>query len=266
MAENHLDGDVIGIALDGSGYGTDGNIWGGEVLIANYGNFKRVAHLEYIPMPGGASAIREPWRMAVSFLSHHFGSDFSRIHVPSFDSIGARKIELIMQMIDRKVNSPLTSSCGRLFDAVAALAGIRQTVTYEAQGAIELEMAITDPTPDDVYPFEVLLEHDTYIIGTRPLFAALLTDVGEQVRPGIISARFHNGLIELFVGLANTLRKRTTLDRVCLCGGTFNNAYLTENLFRRLGGDKFQVFTQSRVPCGDGGLSLGQALVAAHAI
>jgi hydrogenase maturation protein HypF len=265
MAENHLNGDVIGIALDGTGYGTDGNIWGGEVLIANYQTFQRAAHLEYVPMPGGEAAIREPWRMALSYLAHHFGSDFSRLPVPWLDSIGPEKIRLVMQMIDRKVNSPLTSSCGRLFDAVAALAGIRQTVNYEAQAAIELEMAISDPSADDGYPFDVAVEHDTYMIRTRPLFAALLSDLSKQVRPEVISLRFHNGLAGLFQRLANRLRKRTKLDRVCLCGGTFNNAYLAENLCRRLGADKFQVFTQAQVPCGDGGLSLGQALVAAHA-
>jgi len=265
MAENHLGGDVIGIALDGTGYGTDGNIWGGEVLIANFQTFKRAAHLEYVSMPGGDAAIREPWRMALSYLAHHFGPDLSGLPLSSLGPVGPGKIRLVMQMIDRKVNSPLTSSCGRLFDAVAALAGIRQTVSYEAQAAIELQMAIADPSVEDAYPFDVLLEHDTHIISTRPMFAALLRDLSMKVQPGIISARFHNGLLELFLGLANTLRKRTTLDRVCLCGGTFNNAYLTENLCRRLRADKFQVFTQSQVPCGDGGLSLGQALVAAHA-
>jgi len=264
MAENHLDGDVVGIALDGTGYGTDGNIWGGEVLITNYRNFHRAAHLEYVPMPGGPAAIREPWRMAVSYLAHHMGRDFLRFKLPVLDGISSRQIEVILQMAERNVNSPLTSSCGRLFDAVAALVGIRRMVNYEAQAAIELEMAIPNSPSNESYPFELLLENDTYIIGTRPLFTAALRDLSDQVPVGVISARFHKGLVEVFLEIANVLRDRSGLDRVCLSGGTFNNVYLAESLGQRLRVDGFQVFTQREVPCGDGGLSLGQAMVAIH--
>ncbi|MBV8051767.1 MAG: carbamoyltransferase HypF, partial [Acidobacteriaceae bacterium] len=143
MAENHLDGEVIGFALDGTGFGTDGHIWGGEVLIADYRSFKRTARFEYVPLPGGAAAIREPWRMAVSYLAHHFGRDFLSDDIPFVRQLDMPKANLILRMIEQKINSPLTSSCGRLFDAVAALAGIRQEVNYEAQAAIELEMAIS---------------------------------------------------------------------------------------------------------------------------
>jgi hydrogenase maturation protein HypF len=264
MAENHLDGDVIGIALDGTGYGTDGSIWGGEVLIANYRSFQRAAHFEYVPMPGGAAAIREPWRMAVSYLAHHMGRDFLKFKRPVLDGISCRQIEVVLQMAERKVNSPLTSSCGRLFDAVAALAGIRRTVNYEAQAAIELEMAIPNSSIKEGYPFELRLENDTYIIGTGPLFTAALRDLSDQVSAGVISARFHNGLIGVLVEIANVTRDRTRLDRICLSGGTFNNLYLAESLCQRLRADNFQVFTQREVPFGDGGLSLGQAMVAVH--
>jgi hydrogenase maturation protein HypF len=265
MAENHLDGDVIGIALDGTGYGLDGNIWGGEVLITNYRTFKRAAHFEYIPMPGGAAAIREPWRMAVGYLFRQFGRDFLKFKLPLVDQAGRDKIELVLQMIEREVNSPLTSSCGRLFDAVAALAGIRYAVNYEAQAAVELEMTVSESPPSEAYPFELSLENDTHIIGTRPLFEAVVHDLGKQTPPGIISARFHNGLVELLVRIANILRERSNLDRVCLSGGSFNNVYLTKNLCARLGIDKFQVYTHTQVPTGDGGLSLGQAMIAATA-
>lgn len=264
MAENHIDGDVIGFALDGTGYGTDGNIWGGEVLIANYAGFERVAYSEYVPLPGGAAAIHEPWRMAVSYLAHHFGRDFLNFKLPFLSGIERQKLELLLQMIDRRVNSPLTSSCGRLFDAVAALAGIRQQVNYEAQAAIELEMAIGDSNEDEVYPFDLARDSDSWIIGTRPLFEAVLRDIECRTPAALISARFHNGLAAVLAKIAVLLRERTGLDRVCLSGGTFNNFYFVEHLCERLLNDGFQVFTQNKVPSGDGGLSLGQAMIAAH--
>jgi hydrogenase maturation protein HypF len=264
MVENHVDGPVIGCALDGTGYGTDGNIWGGEVLVANYTSFERAAHFEYVPMPGGATAIHEPWRMAVSYLAHHFGRDFLKMKLPFVARLDRRKVELLLQILERRVNSPLTSSCGRLFDAVAALVGIRQEVNYEAQAAIELEMEIGSSPDGPSYSFDLREEHDGWIMGTRPLFEALVRDLASNTPLGIISARFHNGLGGVLLRLADVLRQRTGLNRVCLSGGTFNNLYLTEHLRGRLVEDEFEVFTQREVPCGDGGLSLGQAIIAAH--
>ncbi|MGA2458390.1 MAG: Sua5/YciO/YrdC/YwlC family protein [Terriglobales bacterium] len=272
MAENHLEGRVIGFALDGTGYGTDGKIWGGEVLIAGYEGFERAAHFEYVPLPGGATAIREPWRMAVSYLAHHFGSDFLKLDIPFVRQLNRPKAELLLRMMEQRVNSPLTSSCGRLFDAVAALVGIRQQVNYEAQAAIELEMAmasseVESPEGNTAYPMKLLPElapeDDHWIISTRPLFEALLEDLGRSVPVGTISRRFHNGLVEGFVQLATLLQQKTALNRVCLSGGTFHNIYLSQRLETRLSEAGFEVFTQKEVPSGDGGLSLGQALVAA---
>jgi hydrogenase maturation protein HypF len=266
MAENHLEHDVIGFALDGTGYGSDGHVWGGEVLIANYQDFNRAAHLEYVHMPGGTAAIHEPWRMAVSYLVHHFGPDSLKWKLPFLDGIGTQRIDLLLQMIERKVNSPLTSSCGRLFDAVAAMAGIRQTVTYEAQAAIELEMAITMLPEEGAYPFELVPQDSGWIMGTRPLFKALLGDLDSGVPAGIISARFHNGIVAVLQQLACLLRQQTHLSRVCLSGGSFNNLYLTEKLRGELLAAGFDVFIHREVPCGDGGLSLGQAMIAAHSL
>jgi len=263
MAENHLEGRVIGFALDGTGYGTDGCIWGGEVLIAGYEDFERAAHFEYVSLPGGEAAIREPWRMAVSYLAHHFGREFLSLSVPFVGQLDMAKTEFLLRMVERKVNSPLTSSCGRLFDAVAALIGIRQQVNYEAQAAIELEMAIAPSDDETAYAMELLPEGDQWIIGTRPLFQALLDDLGQNLPMAAISRRFHNGLVEGCVQLATLLRKKTALHRVCLSGGTFHNAYLSQRLEARLSEAGFEVFTQKEVPSGDGGLSLGQALVAA---
>jgi hydrogenase maturation protein HypF len=265
MAENHLAGNVIGIALDGTGYGTDGNIWGGEVLIAKCNGFERAAHLEYVPLPGGSAAIHEPWRMAVSYLFHYFGRDFLKLKLQFLDSVEPAKVELLLQMIERKINSPLTSSCGRLFDAVAAIVGMRQHVNYEAQAAIELEMAIGSSCDEkESYPFDLVSDGNAWIISTRPLFEQVLRDLKKAVPAGRISARFHNGLAAVLAQISGILRERTGLDRVCLSGGTFNNVYLTEKLCERLLDDDFPVFTQSEVPSGDGGLSLGQAMIAAH--
>jgi hydrogenase maturation protein HypF len=263
MAENHLEGRVIGFALDGTGYGTDANIWGGEVLVAGYEDFERAAHFEYVPLPGGEAAIREPWRMAVSFLAHHFGREFLKVDIPFVRQLKRPKVDLLLRVMEQGVNSPLTSSCGRLFDAVAALIGIRQQVNYEAQAAIELEMTISASADETGYPLELVPDGDSWIIGTRPLFAALLDDLSRNVPVGGISWRFHNGLVEGFVQLATLLRKKTALNRVCLSGGTFHNFYLSHRLEARLSEAGFEVFTQKEVPSGDGGLSLGQALVAA---
>jgi hydrogenase maturation protein HypF len=265
MAENHLDARVVGIALDGTGYGTDGRIWGGEVLIATYEDFERVAHFEYVPLPGGAAAIREPWRMALSFLWQHFGRECLQLPVPFVGDLDRKKAELVLRMIEQNINSPLTSSCGRLFDAVAALIGIRQQVNYEAQAAVELEMAITEDA-DDAYPLAVAPAHGGWVISTKPLFEAVVTDIRAHVLPGVISRRFHNGLVEVLARVVELIRDDTGLNRVCLSGGTFNNIYLSRQLELLLTARSFEVFSQSEVPAGDGGLSLGQAMVAAHRV
>jgi hydrogenase maturation protein HypF len=264
MAENHVEGRVIGFALDGTGYGTDGHIWGGEVLVAGYDSFDRMAHLEYVPLPGGDAAIREPWRMAVSYLAHHFGRSFLNWQIPFVEQLDTRKAELLLQMIQKDVNSPLTSSCGRLFDAVSALAGIRQQVNYEAQAAIELEMAITGPLSEPPYPLDLTPDGDGWTISTRRMFEAIVRDLENGEPASVISRRFHDGLIEVLVRVAGLIRQRTSLAQVCLSGGTFNNSYLLEHLSSRLRADGFHIFTHSEVPAGDGGLCLGQAVIAAH--
>jgi hydrogenase maturation protein HypF len=264
MAENHLAGKVIGIALDGTGYGTDGAVWGGEVLLATYAGFERAAHLDYVAMPGGTTAIVEPWRMAVSYLHKHAGDALWDLQIPFVRGLDRRRTSVLVQMLQRGVNSPLTSSCGRLFDAVAALAGIRQQVNYEAQAAIELEAAMDGDGEAAGYPFEIRPDGSGWIIGTKPLFEALVDDLASGVPAGIISRRFHEGLARVLAEMAKLIHDGTGLDTVCLSGGSFQNAFLIESLTQRLEADGLKVFTHSTVPCGDGGLSLGQAMVAAH--
>jgi hydrogenase maturation protein HypF len=265
MAEHRLQERVIGFALDGTGYGTDGRIWGGEVLVADYAGFDRVAHLAYVPMPGGAVAIREPWRMAISYLVEHFGHAFLDLPLDFVKRLDQRRIEVLLRMIERGINTSLTSSCGRLFDAVSALIGIRQEVNYEAQAAIELEMAIGEANGEGAYPFELLPNKKGWQIQTRSLFEALVHDLRQGTPAAAISRRFHRGLIEILARVAHQVRQRTALNRVCFGGGSFQNVYLFEGLRAHLEADGFEVFAPSEVPCGDGGLSLGQALIAAHA-
>ena len=266
MAENHLEGQVIGFALDGTGYGTDGCIWGGEVLLADYRDFERAAHLAYVPLPGGAAAIREPWRMAVSHLWASFGPDLLKLPIPLFGQISQARVRTVLQMMEHQVNSPLTSSCGRLFDAVAALINLRYEVSYEAQAAIELEMCCDEAAAGQPYPFGLSEAGDVLQIDARPLFQAIVEDLVRGAAVGEISQRFHDGLVDTLAAIARILRKRTSLNTVCLSGGTFQNACLANGLEHQLQSEGFEVYTHSQVPAGDGGISLGQAVVAAHRV
>ena len=265
LAEHHLEGRVIGFALDGAGYGSDGRIWGGEALLCDDRGFERAAHFDYVPLPGGDAAVREPWRMAVSYLVHHFGAEAAHFDLPFLRALDQRQVANLVTMIERGVNAPLTSSCGRLFDAVAALAGMRSTVNYEAQAAIELEMAMTEAAAGEPYPLDLRMDAaGPWIIDTRPLFEQLLDEVRSGASLARISARFHLGLVEAFTRLARELRDRTGLNRVCLSGGVFQNRFLAERLPARLKEQGFETYLNAQVPAGDGGLSLGQAVVAAH--
>jgi hydrogenase maturation protein HypF len=265
MAENRLQGRVIGFALDGAGYGSDGRIWGGEILLADYAGFERLAHFAYLPMPGGEAAIREPWRMAVSYLWRHFGRAFLDLPLDFVKRLDRRRTEVLVRMVEREFNAPLTSSCGRLFDAVAALTGIRQQVSYEGQAAIELEMAMDEDAEEGGYPFDLVAAEAGWRIETRPLFEALVSDLRRGVSVGVISTRFHLGLVAVLARMAELARERSALGRVCLSGGCFQNLRLFEGLKARLEASGFEVFTHTQVPAGDGGVSLGQAAVAAWA-
>ena len=266
MAENHLDGKVIGIALDGTGYGTDGAIWGGELLVVDYAGFERAAHFEYVPLPGGAAAIHEPWRMAVSYLAKHCGKEVGKLGLPFLAEIDSRKLSVVLQMMEREINSPRTSSCGRLFDAVAALVGLRGTVNFEAQAAIELEMAARDSGSEAAYPLDLNLQGATWQIGTKPLFDWLLKDIRQQTSVADMSRKFHNGLALVFVDVAERIRDRTELNRVCLSGGCFLNALLLETTIAEMKERSFEVFFHTEVPAGDGGISLGQAVIAGRRV
>ncbi len=196
MAEHRIDGPVVGIACDGTGYGPDGAVWGGEILLADAAGFERAAHIAYVPMPGSAAAIREPWRMAVSYLQDAFGEGLRELDLPVLRAAGGDRVQVVLEMAARRLNSPLTSSLGRLFDGVAALAGLRSRVTFEGQAAMELEMAAAGDA-DEGYPYAWESGPPARIL-PAPIIRAVVADVLKGVPAGAISARFHATLIRLF--------------------------------------------------------------------
>jgi len=264
MAEHKQEGALIGLAFDGTGYGSDGAIWGGEILVARAHDFERAGHLTYVPMPGSAAAIKEPWRMAVSYLQDAYGSDFHNLGLPAVTAIDTEKLTVIGEMISKGINSPLTSSLGRLFDGVAAICGIRQRVNFEGQAAMELEMLAVQDS-DTIYDYAWDTD-DAYRILTEPIIRGVVDDVVKGKPTGEISSRFHRTLICLFTDLCVLIGKERELNRVVLSGGVFQNSILLTGLTRALEAKDFKVFSHQLVPTNDGGISLGQAVVAAAQI
>ncbi len=261
MAENKLDMPVIGLSFDGTGYGTDGNIWGGEILIADASQFTRAAHLSYIPMPGSSAAIKEPWRMAVSYLYDTYGEGFWDLELPLFKKIDEKKLEIVVNMIGKKINSPYTSSLGRFFDGIAAIVGIRNNVFFEGQAAMELEMLAEDKIKG-TYDYE-WVSGDCHQVLIQPIIYGVVRDMGKDIHPSVISTKFHMTLIRLFSELCAVIRKESRVNQVVLSGGVFQNSILLTGLIHALEKKEFQVFTHSQVPPNDGGICLGQAMVAA---
>jgi hydrogenase maturation protein HypF len=260
LADNRVAGPVIGVAFDGTGYGTDGTIWGGEFLIADLAGFERAGHLACVPMPGGTAAIRQPWRMAAAYLDAAYHGD-----PPDGLEVARRNQRLwpgALMIARRGVNSPLTSSAGRLFDAVAALLGVRDVINYEGQAAVELEQ-LADPGEQSAYRASVTTSYPFKIEG-HELVRAVAEDLAAGTASGVIAARFHNGVAGLITECCLLLRERHGLAAVALSGGVFQNLLLTQAAVAQLEQHGFGVLVHSRVPCNDGGISLGQAVVAAN--
>lgn len=260
MAENGLDGDVLGIILDGTGYGLDGRIWGFELLRGGYLRFTREYHLAYVPLPGGERAVRNPWITAVAYLTGAMGDDGYGLAEKIFAD-RLKELPLIARMLERKVNAPPASSCGRLFDAVSALLGICRENTYDGQAAIELGEKVPAVFSGPLEPYPFRIEGDT--IGVAPLFVALVRDVMDNdVAPEHIARRFHDTVIAMVVEAAERARFKSGLNRVVLSGGCWHNRYLLTGTCRVLREKDFTVYTHGKVPPGDGGLALGQVMVA----
>ena len=263
MAENQVEGEVIGVSLDGTGYGTDGRIWGGEFLVADYKEFRRVGHLQYLPLPGGAAAIERPYRIALAYLYTLLGEDSLQKELPPMRATSEKEVELIKKQIEKGLNTPLTSSCGRLFDAVSALLGLVNRIGYEGQAAVELEMIAGGiDSAGECYPYDIGEENGTKTVLLRRLFSAILVDVLNGIPAGEISLRFHSTMADMVARMCGLIAEESCLDRVVLSGGVFQNRLLLKKTFDALTSSGLTVITHSQVPCNDGGVSLGQAVIA----
>ena len=260
MAEHGLEGPVIGVAFDGLGYGADGAIWGGEFLISSLIGYERRAHFRYIPLAGGDTAVRQPWRSAVAYILDALGSDPVSLRLPGWDTVSPRNLDLVQSMIRQGTNTVPTSSCGRLFDAVAAIVGFRHQVNYEGQAAVELEMA-AQPGIDSAYEFDIN-QGRCWEIDFRPTIKSIAHEVEKKWPVPLIAAKFQNTVVMVIVEVCRRLREMEDVNRVCLSGGTFQNLYILERVIPRLQEFGFEVFRNVEVPPNDGGISLGQAVIA----
>ncbi len=286
MAENGLDGDVIGLIFDGTGYGSDETVWGGEFLVGGYGDFKRAGHFRPAPLPGGDAAVREPWRMALAYLYQALGASALSLDHPVAAHLTDTERALFGAMLEKGLNSPLTSSCGRLFDAVAALLNIRQKVSYDGQAAIELEALAETAEADGVYSFELSMsphplpedkgnESQLLFKGSgraefgckldfTPIFPAILADQKATIPAAVIARRFHATVAAASVEACVRIAAECGLDRVILSGGVFQNRLLSEMVYTGLAERGLRVFTHRLVPPNDGGIALGQAAIAGY--
>jgi hydrogenase maturation protein HypF len=276
MAENELRGRVLGISWDGTGYGLDGTIWGGEFLLADERSFRRVGHLRQFRLPGGSRAVKEPRRTAIGILYEIMGDRlFEESGLAPLLACTAPERTLLRQMLQKGVNSPLTSSAGRLFDAVASLTGVRQTIAFEGQAAMELEFSIAHDAPREGYPFRITGHHpgaepaeisgaesgtEVWFVDWEPMIGAILHDLQRDLPVGIISARFHNTMADVILEAARLVGE----ERVVLTGGCFQNKFLSLRAVERLEASGFRPYWHQRVPPNDGGIALGQAAVAAN--
>jgi hydrogenase maturation protein HypF len=257
MAENRLNEPVIGLAFDGTGYGDDGNTWGSEFLVCDYTGYTRHSHFAYMPMPGGDRAAEEPWRMGLSLLYQAFGDQLFDLDIPLIHSVNLKKAKLITEAISKNINAPLSSGAGRLFDAVASITGICINSLFHAEAPMKLESAIRSDIRDF---YDVSTSNG---ISFLPAIQQICADLSQGVSTGIISARFHNTVVEATFQEVKKISRETGINKIALSGGTFQNKYMFESLETKLRKNNFVTFSHEKIPCNDGGLALGQLVVAA---
>jgi hydrogenase maturation protein HypF len=263
MAENVLEGEVIGLIFDGTGYGSDGTVWGGEFLVGGYDGFRRAGHFRQVRLPGGDMAIREPWRMALAFLHAAIDEDVFVLEHPVTSHLSADEKIIFRAMLERGLNSPLTSSCGRLFDAVAALLNVRHTVSYDGQAAIELEALAEAVWDDRSYRYRVVSNDELPLqLDFLAMFPEILADIDAGTQSAVIARRFHITVASAAVNLCMRISNATGLDRIVLSGGVFQNRLLSEMVYSGLIKQGLQVFTHRLSPPNDGCIALGQAAIA----
>src|SRR6478672_850396 len=264
MVDNQLEPPVLGIAWDGTGYGLDGTIWGGEFLNILANGFERTAHLRSFPLPGGEQAVKEPRRCALGLLYECFGNRaFEMLELASVQAFSRQKLKVLQAMLQRELNAPKTSSAGRLFDAIAALLGLCQQASFEGQAAMQLEFAANGFKTDEAYPYELLCPTQApMILDYSPMLNAILDDIHEPISQEIVAAKFHNTLIEGMVANA----KRVGVEQIVLTGGCFQNRYLLERAIARLKKEGFSIYWHHRIPTNDGGIAAGQIMAALRAL
>jgi len=261
MLQAGLEGEVIGFCFDGTGLGLDGIAWGGEVLKSSYLGFERLYHFDYIPLPGGDRAIKEPWRTGLSYLYQIYGTDLLHLRTPLNKAFTDEELRQIISLLEKGINSPLVSSAGRLFDAVAAISGLIYRSTFQAEAPMKLEAAL-DPTEDGTYPIEIKEGRISFL----PLMRQLVEDLHHGISLARVSARFHLSLVNLIVDLAAEIRASQGLEKVVLSGGTFQNRFLTKKVVRKLDIEGFQVYLPDHIPVNDQGIAAGQVAIGAHQI
>ena len=257
MAEYGLDEPVIGVSFDGTGLGDDNNIWGSEFFICDLKHYERISHFEYMPIPGGDKVTEEPWRMAVSYLYHYFGENFREMDLPFLKNINPVSIDMLCQAVDKKINSPLTSGSGRLFDAVAALINLCPVSKFHAEAPMRLE-SIIDKNITKHYPYTI-----NSTISFEETFKHIIKDLHNHVALSKISAKFHNTILSVIVELAGIIKNKSGLDKVVISGGTFQNKFLLSSIEKQLNQKGFKVFTHTKIPTNDAGIALGQMAIAA---
>jgi hydrogenase maturation protein HypF len=257
MAENNLDERVIGVAFDGTGYGDDGNTWGSEFFLCDLSSYKRMCHFEYLPIPGGDKATEQPWRTALSVLYRLYGNSFTDFPLEFLRSLRKEETALVLQALEKRLNCPLSSSAGRYFDAVAALTGLCINSKFHAEAPMRLESVITEGI-SEAYDFDA---GDS--VSFDRTFKQVVRDLADGLSVGEISARFHNMVTNVIFAVVSKIRSQSGVDKVALSGGTFQNKYLSEKIIAKLDAADFKVFFHSGVPANDGGIALGQLVVAA---
>lgn len=259
MLAKGLEGEVLGFSFDGSGLGSDGHMWGAEVMRAAYADFERLFHFEYLPLPGGDKASREPWRMGISYLYRAFGDELYELDIPLVNKFSREDLGNITNLIQKGINTPLVSSAGRLFDAVAAIAGLNYISTYQAEAPMLLESAI-DPGEKGAYSYEI----EGGQVSFTPMIRELVEDIHLGSHVGSLSAKFHHMLVSLILELSMEIRAESGLDRVVLGGGTFQNRFLSEKVMDKLEKERFKVYLPREIPVNDQGIAAGQLAIGAH--
>lgn len=261
IVDSGVKGGVIGIAFDGTGYGLDGNIWGGEFFVGDLRQMKRAAHFEYIPMPGAEAAIKEPWRMAVSYLYKTYGRKFLGLKIDFINRLDKKQTAALTAMIDKDINSPLTSSAGRFFDAVGSLVLAKEKAAFEAELPIELEKMALELCRDK-YDFAIESKKDGIIVNFSDTLREIVRDLSLKADLLTISGKFHNTIAGVISDVSMRLRKKYRINKVALTGGVFQNKFLTGRAVELLEKNKFNVYTHSNVSTNDSGIPIGQIAIA----